>query len=164
MSFNDLLLTLKKWATPCPGCDEPDEDGTVDIGLETAVRNWRMCRDLADRYNRYLVQYGAAAAATLGIGGATGGLLATADAIVRNAANVPTHTFIGFTLPMHPIVVFTIGGLIAINSVIFIASSLLLLVAFGIRGRAEKRAAQHLSKLIPLVPDRFLPSSEDLSS
>ena len=153
MIVKKLFTTLTKWATPCPGCDESDEKVLRSIEIETATRNWRMCRELADRYNRRLVQYGAAAATALGVGGASGGLLATADAIVRNS--VDNEQIPGF-------IIYIIGVLIGLSSFIFIAGTVLLLAALGIRGRAENRAAAFLNKVIELRPELFLPSSEDL--
>ena len=159
MFFKHWPSKLIKMATPCPGCDEFVEieesvaGDSDDFDLKTAVRNWRMCRDLADRYNRYLVQYGAAAATALGIAAATGGLFATADAVRGNAGKAPIDEAISNL----------IWGLMGVSFVIFVSSGLLLVLAFGIRERAEKRAAQHLHRLIGLKPEPFFPKSEDQS-
>ena len=113
-----------------------------------------MCRELADRANRNMMQFGAATAAILGIGAALVGLLATADAIVINAADSngePPNEIRLF-------VMYLVVGIFAISLV----SALLTVFAYTIRGRAENRAAKHLNTLILLEPKSFLPNSEDL--
>ncbi len=155
MLFNDWLSKWIQKISPCTACDDSDADESGEIDLNTAIRNWRMCRDLADRYNRYLVQYGAAAATALGIAAATGGLFATADAVVKNASK---------TASLPDVISKLIWGLLGVSFAIFIASAILLLVAVVIRGWAENSASRHLYKLIELEPRRFLPSNEELRS
>lgn len=131
-----------------------------DIGeLERAVRDWRLSKEESERSERRVSQYGVASATALGIDVASGGLFSIANALSGLAQQQEMASQI--SLPLEAALI--LGGLIAISTLVFFFSVILLINALYKRQIAESQADGHLRQLIPMVPDRFLPTQDEPS-
>jgi len=111
------------------------------------LEDWHLAREEANRYNRNLLQYGAAVAAVFGIGAGSGSVLALANAQTEEGENMALlWGAIG------------LAGAVLVFSVIL---AFLLVAAFQQRRSAERRADESHRKLVRHAPERFLPKQEE---
>ena len=111
------------------------------------LEEWHLAREEANRYNRNLLQYGAAVAAVFGIGAGSGSVLALASA--QNDQGETSALLWGG------------GGLAGALLVFSVILAFLLVHAFRQRRSAERRADEYHRKLVRHAPERFLPKQEE---
>lgn len=100
------------------------------------LQDWRAAEDQAARQNRNLMQYAAAAATVLGIGGGSGGLFAVADSLVRTGKDpIPSWLYV-----LVLVATVIVAGLLSMMAV----------AALKLRGDAEDASRQALHDLIAI--------------
>ena len=135
-----MRTTLDRQRQARPREGSRDESHVGDVDFIRTLTAWHRARDDARRYNRNLLQLGAAIAAILGIEAGSGGVFAIANGINGNEplpewASLQLIALTGFAL-----VVGGIFGLLAIWS-------------YFRRGQAEQKAEQNLEYLFTLDPE-----------
>lgn len=126
----------------------------LDERREETVRElegWHLAREAAQRWNRNLLQYGAGVAAVLGLAAGSGGVFAIASSLVGlqdTSASLP-----GWAVGV-------LGGVTVVASAVFVILMSLLIASYFQRRKAEGAADSHLTKLIGLAPERFIPRAE----
>ena len=113
--------------------------------LVEALQGWHRSKERARRFNRNLLQYAAALAALLGIGGGSGAVAAVGISVSKLSGNQALWVLI------IAIVVAAIVALIAVALIYY------LIRAFRLRLEAEVSANDFLDRLIERDPERFLP-------
>lgn len=115
-----------------------------DLAWVVELSGWRVARQAARRANRNLLQYAASFAALIGIGAGAGGVFAMAEAVNKSTA---TQVVPGIAL----LAALLIASVFAIGLLLLIAS------AYRNRRAAERRADEHLRRLISARPHHFMP-------
>ena len=118
----------------------------INAPIENLVADWQIAKDRATRYNRNLLQFGAAIAGVVGIFAGSAGVFAMAQRIQPTAANSLTYT---------------LACLTAAGIVFFLILLIGLVGSFNARNRYEKIAEETLRQIVLHDPDRFLPNKED---
>jgi len=116
------------------------------------LRAWGVGVELAERYNRNLLQYGGGIAAVLGISAGGGGILALAKAIPGAQPRDSVPFVANDTLATLLLALAIVAAIAALGL------GILLCRAFGGRTRAEAEADLHLRRLIELRPESFAPA------
>jgi len=137
----------------------PDAAALVNAIAEATIRKqwvaellaWKLGVERAGRHNRNLLQYGASMAALLGISAGGGGILALAKAVTLTQGDNAGHL-----LPEDGLRFVVALGVLGLAGAVVLG--VLLYRAFRDRARAEAEADAHLSKLVQLRPEGFLPS------
>jgi hypothetical protein len=100
------------------------------------LQDWRAAEDQAARQNRNLMQYAAAAATVLGIGGGSGGLFAVADSLVRTGKD--------------PIPSWLYAVVLGVTLIAACLLSMMAVAAMKLRGDAEDTSRLALHDLIQI--------------
>ena len=123
----------------------PDEERARMVPI---VQAWLEAKDKSERYNRNLMQYGAAIAAVLSILAGSGGIFAVANALRMEGGSLPFWAWI----------------ILGVITVVGIAALFLLLIllffSFLRRKEAEADAVRERGNLIAQDHTRFLPTSQ----
>lgn len=130
-----------------PQGEAPDQRRRLVIELQS----WHGAREAASRYNRNLLQYAGGIAAVSAIGAGSGGVFAVAGSLAK--ANDKSQSLPAWAA----LVLIVVAATVVIATVTLTA---LLVRAFRMRRAAETTADGHLTELIALRPERFLPREE----
>ena len=112
-----------------------------------ALQGWQIAKERAGRANRDLLQFAAGITAVLGIVAGSGGIFAVATAVT------PTDGTQLFSIDL-------LKMLMVVGFALALVLTLMLAGAFQKRRQAERAIDDHLTRLIRLRPDAFLPKLE----
>jgi hypothetical protein len=139
--------------------DLPGQTNGQQGEIVKELQGWHRAKEEASHYNRNLLQYAAGIAAGLGIVAGSGGILAVALAVNGTTdAPPPAVGSLPFWILVTLLVLSYLSALISAILLGFLA------LAFVRRRRAERRAANHLERLIGLMPHYYLPTKDEVIS
>ena len=118
----------------------------VNGSIENLVADWQIAKDRANRYNRNLLQFGAAIAGVVGIFAGSAGVFAMAQRIQTTS---------------DPSLTWTLACLTSAGTFFFLILLIGLMGSFNARNRYEKMAEETLRQIVLHDPNRFLPNKED---